>query len=390
MKQTLVSIVRGDDVQKQVTEAIRLIGGMEHFVKPGMSVLLKPNLTGPALYHTGVTTNPAVVEALVILLKEAGVTDITIGDGTGSIHIGTLKILEDCGFGDIARRYNTKLLDLNKGEVVNLPVAKPYILEKIKVTAACLDFDAIINIPVLKTHFITEVSLGMKNLKGCIPPSEMRLMHEVGVNKAVADLSTVLRTTLTVVDGTVASEGLGPKEGTPVGFKTVLAGEDILAVDAVSAHIMGFDPQKIEHFRLAYQRGVGVLDLSDITVVGEKPADVRREFLPAIPTIPDSDSVSIINGSACSGCIGCAVISISRLEDSGLLDRLKEKGIKLSLAIGSQLRKQKKWQGNTFVVGNCAKAYQNKGEFLPGCAPAAIDVAEMVLSYYDIKERPQV
>ena len=107
-----VSIVRGDDVERQVREAVNLLGGMERFVKPGDRVLVKPNMTGPSSYEKGVTTNPAVVVALARMAFEAGAGAVDIGDGTGSVHIGSLKVLELCGMAEVAGRLGCGLVDL--------------------------------------------------------------------------------------------------------------------------------------------------------------------------------------------------------------------------------------------------------------------------------------
>ena len=160
------------NIRSQVRQVMELLGGMGRFVKPGQRVLMKPNLTGPAAWEKGVTTNPALLEALIELALEAGAAKVDVGDGTGSIHIGTRKVMERCKIADKARRLGAELLDLNVGPMELLKVENGRILESVKVNRACLEYDVVINIPVLKTHFITEVSLGMKNLKGCIPPVE--------------------------------------------------------------------------------------------------------------------------------------------------------------------------------------------------------------------------
>ena len=377
-----VSIVRGDDVARQVREAVNLLGGMERFVKPGDRVLVKPNMTGPASYEKGVTTNPAVVEALARMALEAGAGAVDIGDGTGSVHIGSLKVLELCGMAEAAGRLGCGLVDLNKGECVKIPVEGGLILDYVLVNRNFLEYDAVINVPVLKTHFITEVSLGMKNMKGCIPPVEKRRFHDVGVNKAVADLNKVVRTALTVMDGTVAGEGR------PVGFKTVLAGANVLAVDMTAAAVMGFVPEEIEHIRMAAEHGLGPAGSGEIQVVGEPVEAIRRKFLPAVPTMPDSDRARIINYQACSGCMGAAAIAISRLTDMGFFEAWG--GERLTLVIGTKVPAGVGAEPDTFLLGNCAVRKESGGRVIQGCAPSALDVANMILDYYGITARPYV
>ena len=93
-KKYQVSIVRQREmtVQETVRKAVDLIGGLKKFVQPGQRVLLKPNYTGLLVPGSGAVTSLEVQEAVVLLLQEMGVTDITIGDGCGTAHIGTTRI----------------------------------------------------------------------------------------------------------------------------------------------------------------------------------------------------------------------------------------------------------------------------------------------------------
>ena len=381
----VVSIVKGIDIENQVRRAVDLLGGMSRFVKKGNRVLLKPNVTGPASYEKGITTNPAVLDAVLKMVTEAGASQINVGDGTGSAHLGTLKVFDMCGYSYLKEKYKFDFIDLNKLPWHIAKVPKPYVMDEIKIVNCVYDdYDVIINLPVMKTHFITGVSLSMKNLKGCIPPAEKRHMHEVGVNKA--DLNTIITADLIIMDGTVGSEGLGPKEGNPVNLGVIAAGTNAVSMDAVCCAIMGFDAHDIEHIRLVYERGMGEIELDKITILGDSIESVQRNFAPAIPKLPEGDMATIINGGACSGCISCAVISLSRLVDSGVLESLRERGIKITYAIGPKFDEGQVWPNkeNVFLLGNCAKKMSDKGTFLPGCAPAVLDINRAIAHYYGI------
>lgn len=377
-------------IREKVRHAVELLGGIQKFIQPGNSVLIKPNATGPASYELGITTHPEVVEAVLELAIEAGAGNILIGDGTGSATLGTLRVFESCGYSYLAEKYPGKFtfVDLNRLPKTSVAVKEPYQLEHIDVIREVLDCDVLINLPVLKTHFITGVSVCLKNLKGCIPPAQKRYMHEVGVNRSVADLNSILTPTLNIVDGIIGSEGLGPKEGHPVGMGVILAGEDAVAVDAVSCAVMGFDAREIEHIRLVHERGKGTIDLEQIEVVGESIASVRRPFAPAVPKIPDCREARIINGGACSGCISCAVISQSRLMDSGMLALLKEQGRQITFAIGPKLKEDEDWgrPEDTFIIGNCARRMRKNGTYLAGCAPACLDINRAICAHYGLDE----
>lgn len=390
MTKTKVSITKEISVRQSVRRAVELLGGMQVYIKPGQSVLLKPNATGPASPDKGITTNPEVLEAVLELVIEAGAGRIVIGDGTGSATLGTRKVFSTCGYDYLEKKYPNKFefMDLNRQPQKMIKVKEPYILEEIQVIGCVYEFDVVINLPVLKTHFITGVSLGLKNLKGCIPPAQKRNMHEVGVNKAVADMNTILFADLTIVDGTIGSEGLGPKEGHPVGLGVILAGTDGVAVDAVSCAVMGFCAKDIEHIRLVNEKGVGTIDIDQIEILGEKIESVKRTFAPAIPKIPEGKSASILNGNACSGCISCAVISQSRLVDSGLLDSLAAENKQITFVIGGKFSADQEWPdpSNTFIIGNCAQGLKKRGQYIPGCAPACLDINRFISKYYGLDE----
>lgn len=388
MKPYFISIVKGTCVFEQVNRAIQMIGGMETFVRKGDRVLIKPNMTGPASFKTGVTTNPAVVEALISLSYQAGAREVDIGDGTGSIHVGSVKVMELCGMQEIINHFGGKLVDLNKGKMTALVVENGFVLNRVMVSERFLGYDTVINVPVLKTHFITEVSLGMKNLKGCIPPSEKRRFHNVGVNMAVADLNKTISCQLTVVDGTVAAEGLGPKEGRPVGFQTVIAGANVLAVDMVSASVMGFEAKAINHISMAVKHGIGPKDISEIQIKGCEVNDIKREFLKAIPSVPDSKQAYIQNFESCSGCMGCAAITITRLQEMGFFQENPNRSI--TLVIGTKVPLNAFERTDTFLIGNCAIGKRQGENCMPGCAPSALDTANMILNHYEISRKPFV
>ena len=118
--------------------------------------------------------------------------------------------------------------------------------------------------------------MGMKNMFGLLPDKFKSKYHLIGINKVIAEINTVLKPTLTVIDGFVAMEGSGPVGGTPVQMDLIIAGSDPVATDATACRIMGFDPHEIKHVYKAYEKGLGNID--DIQVVGERLENVSRPF----------------------------------------------------------------------------------------------------------------
>lgn len=238
---------------------------------------------------------------------------------------------------------------------------------------------------MIKTHVMTGVSLALKNLKGVIPFSEKRRFHDMGLHKCIADLASAVHPDLIITDGTIGCEGLGPKEGTPVKLGVVLAGTNMVTVDAACCYVIGFDPRKNDHIAYSHQKIGGSIDLEDMEIVGDSLASVQRNFKPACPTVPEDGRIDFINGHACSGCIGATMIVASRLVESGILDKLDEAGVHLSFAIGPKFDKDQEWPEakDLFFFGNCTKkAAEGKGNYFPGCAPASIHITEYLSEYY--------
>lgn len=381
-----VAVVKGEDRYIQVCKALELLGGIDTFFKKGQRILLKVNVTGPAPEGAGITTNKTLVEAVARVVCEAGATPI-LADGTASTTIGTVKVFELCGYNSIKEKYpQTEFLDLNRGTVIDVKVENPLELESIRVSKAVMEgCDLIVDLPVLKTHVMAKVSLSLKNLKGVIPPAEKRHFHDLGLPKCIADLASVVRPGLIIADGTIGSEGMGPKEGTPVKLDTVIAGTHTVTVDAACCYIMGFDPHDVEHIVLSHEKIGGEIDREKIEILGDSIESVKHDFLPACPVIPENGKLRIISGSPCSGCIGAALIAASRLTQSGILDDLNARGIYPTFAIGAKYDPQTEWASpdDMLFLGNCAKvASKGKGDFFPGCPPASIHITEYLAEKY--------
>jgi uncharacterized protein (DUF362 family) len=100
--------------------------------------------------------------------------------------------------------------------------------------------------------------------------------HLKGISKVIADINSVIKPALTVIDGFVAMEGNGPVSGDPVKMDLIIAGKDVVATDATACRVMGFDPHEVAHIRMAYEKGLGEID--DIEIVGETLSRVSRTF----------------------------------------------------------------------------------------------------------------
>jgi uncharacterized protein (DUF362 family) len=249
----------------------------------GAKVFIKPNIvfwtTATDFPKWGVITTSRVVEDVVVLLKESGIEDITIGEGMVTRN-GDRKTpahaFESLGYNRLGRRYGLKAVDI---------MARPF--EKVdlgdgielKFNRDILQSDFVVNLPVLKTHVQTVVSLGIKNLKGTIDLPSRKRCHSPDLIKdlhyRVARMADKMPPMLTLVDGIYSNER-GPGMNGRIRRRNVLvASADVLAADAVGAYILGHAPQEVPHLVHAAARRGRSLDLSAIDLVGEPVETVR-------------------------------------------------------------------------------------------------------------------
>jgi len=116
----------------------------------------------------------------------------------------------------------------------------------------------------------------MKNMFGLLPEKFKGKYHAMGISKTVVDINTVLKPTITVIDGLVGMEGAGPINGKPVPMDLIIAGKDVVATDATACRVMEIDPHSIKHIQKAHEKGLGAID--DIIILGEKIETVKRRF----------------------------------------------------------------------------------------------------------------
>jgi len=265
-----VAIVRGKDPQEMTVQAMEMAEA-EKALTPGKPVLIKPNYINARHPSTGITTDGRVIEGVVRFLKGQGAEEIVIGEGSG--HSDTFEAFGVAGVDRVAERWGVRLADLNRDEFVEVSPSDPLALTRVKVARTALD-STIVSVPKLKLHRITGVTLSIKNMMGAMTPKGS--MH-TNLSRNIADLASVVRPSIAVVDGIIAGEGHETSDD-PVEMNLVIAGTDPVAVDAVGAAVMGVQPESVKHLRYAEQRGLGTCDLGRIEVVGEPIEEVKRKF----------------------------------------------------------------------------------------------------------------
>jgi uncharacterized protein (DUF362 family) len=302
----VVSIVkiRNGNIERAVERAIDLLGGIAEIARGKERILLKPNLVFP---DVGATTKPGVVRALVRLMK-AGGKDVSIGEGSaaaapfnvqGGEIFRTSKpallnglqkdVFDRLGYTELARSLRVPLWNLHTGELVEVKVPGAFVFEKLTLHRGLVETDLLCSVPMMKTHVLAGVTLGLKNLVGVFPGEVYQAvrgrMHDEtakvepsGTAAAIVDMARANKLGLVVVDGSMAMEGNGPSDGPLVPMETIVAGTNALATDMVAASLMGFEPAEIPTFTWANKAGMRPLGLEEIEVRGETIQAVRRGF----------------------------------------------------------------------------------------------------------------
>jgi uncharacterized protein (DUF362 family)/Pyruvate/2-oxoacid:ferredoxin oxidoreductase delta subunit len=275
-----VSLVKCDDyeradVEKSVRRAIDLIGGIGAFVSPGMKVLVKFNLLLGSAPETCVTTHPEVVYAVAKLLKEHG-CDVLLGDSPGSgllySEASLRKQYVAAGYDRIADELGIPLnYDIGYRDV---PAPKSRTIKRFPIINPVLDCDAVVVVSKAKTHALTYLSGGAKNLFGVIPGLEKptyhaRLPDSGSFGRMLVDLNDIVKPKLQVMDAVIGMEGDGPHTGTPRKIGAVLASGDYSAIDVATCRLMSIDPMRVPTIAVAIERRYLQKDLSDVSVAGD-------------------------------------------------------------------------------------------------------------------------
>jgi len=302
----VVSIVRirKGKVEAAVEEAIELLGGMSAITRGKERILLKPNLVRDEAFPT---TKPEVVATLGLLMKKAG-KDVSIGEGSSSIagfnlfgreefrtrKVSTLEpmqrhVFDRLGYTELSRRIGVPLVNLHVGEMVTVPIPGGLAYPEVQLHRSLVDTDLLCSVPMMKTHALATVTLGMKNLMGLYAGTVYGTVRsEVhnhaadlgspGVAYEILDMVRANKLGLVVIDASKAMEGNGPVEGHIVDLGLIIAGTNPVATDMVAASAMGFDVGEVPTFTVAHRIGMTPTRLEQIEIRGAPLHQVRQRF----------------------------------------------------------------------------------------------------------------
>lgn len=304
----VVSVVRikNDNIDYAVREAIDLLGGINTVTANKESIMLKPNLVSPDPRDT---TNPKVTEALARLMME-NQKNVSIGEGSAAAgpnitangvcrtkDVSALNeiqtsVFDNLGYAELSKNIHVPLVNLHTGEMKTVANPNGFVFKEISLHRSLADTDMLCSVPMMKTHGLAGVTLGMKNLIGVYPGqvygsvrsavhNEASKFEESGTASAIVDMVQVNKLGLVVIDASMAMQGQGPsvsQGGQLVRMDLIIAGTNPLATDMAAAYIMGFQPGEISTFSFAWKAGMTPQSIDEIKIRGTRLNDVKKNF----------------------------------------------------------------------------------------------------------------
>ncbi len=259
----LLAQVTGDDPALITKEAVNILGGMSKFVAKGDRVLVKPNIGWDRTPQLGACTNPDVVKAMVEMCVEAGAKVVTVMDNPCN---PARRTYVRSGISKAAKEAGAKVPYPNEHKLKKIPL-NGELLKEWEIYSDFVEVDKIINVPVTKHHSLSRVTLGMKNWLGACGGNRNQ-MHQ-RLDQCMVDLAAFFKPALTVLDAYRVLFRNGPQGGRLSDVKehkTVVAGVDYVAVDALGATFLDVDPSELRFLQIAQERGLGEPDLEKVTI----------------------------------------------------------------------------------------------------------------------------
>ncbi|THB71742.1 MAG: DUF362 domain-containing protein [Desulfobulbaceae bacterium] len=266
-KKPLVVSVQGKDYVQLVRKGVELAGGIDQFVSSGDTVVVKPNIGWDRRVEQAANTHPLVVKTLVELALDGGakrvqVFDYTCNDARRCYHNSGIKD----ALAGLGRKVQLEYIDERK--FIPVEISKGTSLKRWKIYQDVLEADRYINVPVAKHHGLSRLTLGMKNVMGVIGGNRGRLHHDLG--QKLADLATVVKPDLTVIDATRMLMNNGPQGGRLADVKQtdqLVLSADQVAADAYGTTLFGLPSDSLDSTVAAHKMGLGEMNLSAMQII---------------------------------------------------------------------------------------------------------------------------
>ncbi len=361
------------------------------------SVLIKPNigrLVGP---EKGINTHPLAIAGVIEALREAGIKKIAVGESP-ILGVNTTDAFKKSGVTEIAEKYKCELLDMDSIPPKEIKIKNGRVLEETRICSHVFEYNVLLSLPVAKCHMHTGVTLGIKNLKGCLYKREKVRYHQLeykGVeypektlDSAISDLATVLMPHITVIDGYIGMQGLGPSGGEPVKSDFAVASYNTFGADITGCILMGLNPEEIPHLKIISERMNFSFDLKEYEI---NPHDFKKFTvnykLPTTNVTVEYPDVVLCDKESCSACLSTVMLFLKRFKDD-MSQYFLNDGL-LHLAIGKGVTKDDIKEG-TVLIGNCTKLAKDFGIYVPGCPPVPTRIFEAITGEEPDKNEPEI
>ena len=348
-----------------------------------LSVLLKVNtgFKGPAA--SGLCTHPEVVRGLIRFFKEKNTRRICVGDSS-IVGVNSIEALKAAGIWDVCQEEGVECLNLDDSGMREQEIPGGVMVTKLKMSQIAFQMDRVISVPVMKTHMYAGVTLGVKNMKGCLYQKDKTRLHRINqappdvrkgkcLDYGIVDLMKVCYPDYVVIDGVVAMEGFGPSGGNPVDMGMVLASKDTLSADLTAIRLMGMAVDAVPHLNLLREyRG---LDVEDIHVIpGDYMKWSRRFQLASEHDLHlNYPNPKVVDRGACSAC-HAAMVQFFRYHHHEY-----ENGPEATLVFGGDATAEDCQGGRVVLVGNCTAKLRGEGRaFCKGCPPVPSQIARTI------------
>jgi uncharacterized protein (DUF362 family) len=257
--------IKGGEPDVMFDKGIEALGGIKAFVKKGNSVVIKPNIGWDVSPERGGNTNPKLISRIIKHCKDAGAKEVYVVDHSCDewkrcyANSGLEKAAKDAGAKVVPGGSESYYHDVTIPQGISLKTAKEH--------EVILDADVFINVPILKHHSGSSLTVSMKNLMGNV--WDRGYWHRNDLHQCIADFATFRKPQLNVVDAYYVMKTNGPRGVSVddvVTMKTLLISTDIVAADAAAAKLFGTKPEEVRHIRIAAEMKVGRIDLDKLNI----------------------------------------------------------------------------------------------------------------------------
>ncbi len=370
MSKSIVAIVKGTQEEAMVEEAIAHLGGLSTLIKPNSTIVLKPNAGHPFPAETSVNTSPALVAAVIKVLRKAQPKQIILAEAAAigcdtmeSLRVsGIYKAAEDAGI--------DRIIDIKSDkDLIDFAIRDARSdINRVLLPRFLVEADHIVNLPIFKSHVSMVFTCALKNIKGVVQDKVHAVMHFTDLAAAMMDLWSVVKADISIADLIRPAEGFGPHHTSPINMGCIVASKDPVALDATACRMVGLDINRVPYFKAAKERGLGTFDEKLIEIRGQKIKDVFKQmWLPYLEGFGAFSEYDIRAEDACSSCQGLLAFTMEKLKAMGEYD--KNAGISIACGRKKKLPAGLKRGKDLILMGDCLRKYASEGIYVPGCPP---------------------